>query len=186
MKRIDTGIPGLCVIEPVVFGDERGHFFESYNARALAEHGITATFVQDNQSRSRRGILRGLHYQVGGTTQDKLVRCIAGAIFDVAVDLRQGSPTFGRWFGVELTGENKKMLWVPKGFAHGFLTLSEQADVGYKVTDYWSKNDERGVRWDGVGILWPDVGCRPELNARDAGFPAFSDIPTADLFNYTP
>jgi dTDP-4-dehydrorhamnose 3,5-epimerase len=175
----------VAIIEPVIFGDERGHFFESFNVAALARLGVGGDFVQDNQSRSRRGILRGLHYQIG-CPQDKLIRCLAGVIYDVVVDVRQGSPTFGRWVGVELTSENKRMVWIPKGFAHGFLTVSDSADVAYKVTDYWSKDAERGIRWNdpGIGITWPDVGGAPSLNARDAGFPALADAPAGDLPQY--
>lgn len=187
MKRIDTDLPGVCILEPAVFGDARGWFMESYNAKVLAGLGISAAFVQDNQSLSRRGILRGLHYQVR-QPQDKLVRCLVGAIYDVAVDVRHGSPTFGRWVGAELTAANRRALFVPKGFAHGFLVLSDTAEVLYKVSDYWAKEHERGLRWDdpGVGIRWPDTGVRPELNPRDAGFPTLSAIPPADLFAWNP
>lgn len=165
-----------------MFGDERGWFSESWNARAFAEAGLPIHFVQDNHSRSVRGILRGLHYQVR-QTQDKLVRCTVGAVFDVAVDVRRGSPTFGRWAGVELSAANKRQLWVPKGYAHGFLTLSEVAEVQYKVTDYWAKDHERGIRWDdpALGIAWPDLGTPPSLNARDAGFPRLAAVPSGDL-----
>ena len=182
MRRIDTELPGVAIIEPLVFGDERGYFFESFNAKSLAAIGIVGDFVQDNQSRSRRGILRGLHFQIS-QPQDKLIRCLDGVIFDVAVDVRKGSPTFGRWIGAELSGENKRMLWVPKGFAHGFLTVSERADVLYKVTDYWSKVAERGIFWNDpdIGIAWPDLGVSPDLNARDAGFPQLANAVSGDL-----
>lgn len=182
MKRIDTELSGLCVLEPAVFGDERGWFMESYNTRTLAGLGISFACVQDNRSMSRRGILRGLHYQVR-QPQDKLVCCLAGAIFDVAVDIRRGSPTFGRWFGTELSAANRRQLHVPKGFAHGFLTLSETAEVLYKVTDYWAKEHERGIRWDdpAIGIAWPQLGQAPQLNARDAGMPLLAAVAPADL-----
>lgn len=185
MRSIATDLPGVVLVEPTVFGDERGHFFESFNARILANLGISADFVQDNQSRSRRGILRGLHFQVG-QPQDKLIRCLAGAIFDVAVDVRRGSPTYGRWVGVELSERNKRMLWVPRGFAHGFLTLSEVADVAYKVTDYWSKEAERGLLWSdpAVGIEWPDAGTVPSLNQRDATWPTLHGAGPEDQPTY--
>lgn len=183
MRRIDTAIPDVCILEPQVFGDERGWFMETWNEEALAKVGITARFVQDNQSRSQRGVLRGLHWQIG-RPQDKLVRCIAGSIFDVAVDIRRGSPSFGRWIGVELSATNKRQVWVPQGFAHGFLVLSENAEVVYKVTDYWKREAERGMRWDDpeVGIAWPLEGLTPQLNGRDAAFPVLSAVPAGDLF----
>ena len=181
MIKTPTGIPDVWIIEPKVFGDARGHFFEAFNAKQFASLGFTQSFVQDNQSRSPRGILRGLHYQIQ-QPQDKLVRCLSGAIHDVVVDIRRGSPTFGRWVGVELTAENHRMLWVPKGFAHGFIVLSESADVLYKVTDYWAKDHERGLRWSdpAVGITWPDAGVAPRLNERDANWPLLADIPEHD------
>jgi dTDP-4-dehydrorhamnose 3,5-epimerase len=185
MKFIPTDLPGVLICEPTVFGDERGWFYESWNAQRFAAAGLPTVFVQDNHSRSARGILRGLHYQVRNT-QDKLVRCTFGVIFDVAVDVRRGSPTFGKWVGVELSERNKRQLWVPKGFAHGFLTVSDLAEVQYKVTDYWSKDAERGLRWDdpGVGIAWPEVGVKPQLNQRDATFPVLAAAPVADLLTW--
>lgn len=182
MKRIDTTLPGVAIIEPQVFGDQRGWFAETWNERTFANLGIHAHFVQDNQSRSPRGVLRGLHYQIRNT-QDKLVRCLTGTICDVAVDVRRGSPTFGRHVAVELSGDNKRMLWIPKGFAHGFLVVGEVAEVLYKVTDFWDREAERGLRWDdpALAIPWPDVGGPPSLNARDAAFPRLADIPAADL-----
>lgn len=185
MKFIPTDLPGVLICEPAVFGDERGWFSESWNAKRFADAGLPTTFVQDNHSRSSRGILRGLHYQVHNT-QDKLVRCTMGVIFDVAVDVRRGSPTFGKWVGVELSERNKRQLWVPKGFAHGFLTVSDLAEVQYKVTDYWSKDAERGIRWDdpGVAIAWPDVGVKPQLNQRDATFPVLAEAKADDLFTW--
>lgn len=183
MKATPTALPEVLLLEPQVFGDERGFFFESHNEREFERLGISARFVQDNHSRSARGVLRGLHYQLRNT-QDKLVRCIAGEIFDVAVDLRRSSPRFGRWVGVSLSAASKAMLWVPKGFAHGFVVVSESAEVVYKVTDYWNKEAERGLRWNdpGVGIAWPALGVAPQLNQRDAGFPGLAQIPQSDLF----
>jgi dTDP-4-dehydrorhamnose 3,5-epimerase len=182
MRSLPTPIPGLLILEPTVFGDERGYFYEAYNRTVFSQLGIDREFVQDNQSRSPRGILRGLHYQIR-QPQDKLVRCTAGAVFDAVVDLRHDSPTFGRWFGLELSAANKRMLWVPRGFAHGFLVTSDSAEVLYKVTDFWSKDHERGLRWDdpAVAIAWPDTGTPPTLNARDASWPLLSEIPDSDL-----
>ncbi len=150
------GIAGLKVIEPAVFGDARGYFMETYNYRDFAEAGIGCQFVQDNQSASKKGVLRGLHFQIE-YPQDKLVRVISGEVFDVAVDLREGSPTFGKWYGIRLTAENKKQFFVPKHFAHGFLVLSEYAEFCYKVTDFYHPNDEGGILWsDGeIGVDWP-------------------------------
>ena len=168
MKVVRTAIPDVCIVEPRVFGDARGFFMESWNARMLAEAGIEATFVQDNHSRSRRGVLRGLHYQIAHP-QGKLVRVVAGEVFDVAVDLRRSSPTFGRWVGVTLSEENKRMLWVPAGFAHGFLVRSDSADFLYKATDYYHPEHERTLAWNDadVGIEWPLEG-EPQLAAKDA------------------
>ena len=150
------GIEGLCIIEPQVFGDERGYFMETYNSRDLAEHGLDIAFVQDNQSASKKGVLRGLHFQIH-YPQDKLVRVIRGAVYDVAVDLREGSSTFGKWYGVELTEENKKQFFIPKNFAHGFLVLSDYAEFCYKVTDFYHPNDEGGILWSDprLNIPWP-------------------------------
>lgn len=163
-----TPIKDLLVIEPQVFGDERGYFFESYNARDFADHNIAATFVQDNQSQSVRGVLRGLHYQVNHP-QAKLVRVLSGEVFDVAVDIRPESPSFGKWFGVKLTGENKKQFWIPTGFAHGFLTLSEKAVFAYKCTDYYHPEDEAGIIWNDadINIEWPLENLDPILSAKD-------------------
>lgn len=168
MKVAPTAIPEVLVIEPRVFEDERGFFFESWNARAMKAAGVDATFVQDNHSRSRRGVLRGLHYQIEHA-QGKLVRCVVGAVFDVAVDLRRSSPTFGRAVGVTLSADNRAMLWVPPGFAHGFVVLSDTADFLYKTTDYWYAEHERTLLWSdpALGIAWPSVGP-PVLNAKDA------------------
>ena len=150
------GIAGLKVIEPAVFGDARGYFMETYNYRDFAEAGIECQFVQDNQSASKKGVLRGLHFQIE-YPQDKLVRVISGEVFDVAVDLREGSPTFGKWYGIRLTAENKKQFFVPKHFAHGFLVLSEYAEFCYKVTDFYHPNDEGGLLWkdEKIGVKWP-------------------------------
>jgi dTDP-4-dehydrorhamnose 3,5-epimerase len=168
MQVTPTAIPDVKLIEPRIFGDARGFFFESYNRRALANAGIDADFVQDNHSRSRRGVLRGLHYQIEHA-QGKLVRVSAGAVFDVAVDLRRASPTFGRHVAIELSAENRKMLWIPAGFAHGFLVVSEQADFLYKTTDYWYAEHERTLLWDdpALAIRWP-LADAPVMTARDA------------------
>jgi len=168
MNVIRTAIPDVLLLEPRVFGDDRGFFFESYNQRALAEKaGITAPFVQDNHSRSAGGVLRGLHYQIQ-QPQGKLVRVIAGAIFDVAVDIRRSSSTFGKWVSVELTAANKQMAWIPVGFAHGFLTLSDHAEVLYKTTDFWAPEHERTIAWDDpdLGIVWP-LSNPPTLSDKD-------------------
>lgn len=173
MNVIETGIPGLLVLEPKVFGDARGFFMESFNARTFAEvTGVKADFVQDNHSRSGRGVLRGLHYQVQ-QPQGKLVRVAQGRVFDVAVDLRRSSPTFGKWYGVELSGENHRQFWVPAGFAHGFYVLSDSADFLYKTTDYYAPQHERSLAWNDatVGVQWPLQG-EPLLSAKDlAGKP---------------
>ena len=151
-----NGIAGLKVIEPSVFGDARGYFMETYNQNDFIEAGIDCVFVQDNQSASKKGVLRGLHFQIH-YPQDKLVRVISGEVFDVAVDLRKGSETFGKWFGVVLSAENKKQFFIPKGFAHGFVVLSEYAEFCYKVTDFYHPNDEGGLLWKDpeIGIDWP-------------------------------
>lgn len=176
MKVTPTAIPDVLLIEPRVFGDERGFFFESYNRKAFRQAtGLDPEFVQDNHSKSRKGVLRGLHYQLPPKAQGKLVRVVQGEVFDVAVDLRKSSPTFGHWVGETLSAENKKQLWIPPGFAHGFLTLSDSAEVLYKTTDYYAPEYERAIRWDDptLGIDWPIVG-EPLLAAKDATAPAFS------------
>ena len=170
MKVIPTHIPDVKIIEPAVFGDARGFFMETWNSETFASLGLNLTFVQDNHSRSTQGILRGLHYQIQ-QAQGKLVRVTSGAVFDVAVDLRQASPTFGQWVGVELSAENHRMLWVPPGFAHGFYVLSESADFLYKCTELYAQQYDRCLRWDdpSVGIQWPLVkGEMPLLSAKDA------------------
>jgi len=163
-----TSLPGVCLVEPRVFSDDRGFFFESWNARVLAEAGIDAMFVQDNHSRSRRGVVRGLHYQIEHA-QGKLVRAAVGEAFDVVVDLRRGSPTFGRSLGITLSAENRRMLWVPAGFAHGFLAVSESVDFLYKTTDYWYPQHERTLLWNdpALGVVWPLSG-EPVLAPKDA------------------
>jgi len=168
MNVITTEIPDLLIIEPKVFGDDRGFFFESFNARAFAEKtGVTDLFVQDNHSRSARGVLRGLHYQIK-QPQGKLVRTVEGEVYDVVVDVRRSSPTFGKWFGVTLSAENKRQLWVPVGFAHGFVVTSDYAEVLYKTTDYWAPEYERSIRWNdpALGIDWILSG-EPLLSAKD-------------------
>lgn len=156
---IKTGIEGLCVIQPKVFGDERGYFMETYNYNEFKEAGLDMVFVQDNQSKSKKGVLRGLHFQ-RKHPQGKLVRVISGEVFDVAVDIRENSPTFKKWFGIILSEENKKQLYIPEGFAHGFLVLSEEVEFVYKCTDYYHPEDESGIIWNDpeIGIEWPLEG----------------------------
>jgi dTDP-4-dehydrorhamnose 3,5-epimerase len=176
MNVIRTAIPEVLILEPKVYGDARGFFFESYNERVFRElTGLAVSFVQDNHSRSARGVLRGLHYQIE-QAQGKLVRCCAGEVFDVAVDLRRSSPTFGRWVGTLLSAENMRQMWVPAGFAHGFLVTSESADFLYKTTDYYAPQHERAILWNDpdLGILWPLDG-EPVLAARDATAVRFAD-----------
>lgn len=172
---IPTAIPEVMIIEPKVFGDDRGFFLESFNARAFEQAtGVKRDFVQDNHSRSARGVLRGLHYQIK-QPQGKLVRVVAGEVFDVAVDMRKSSPTFGSWVGVVLSAENKRQLWVPEGFAHGFVVTSDSAEFLYKTTDYWYPEHERSLLWNdpAVGIEWPLTGT-PILAAKDAAGQAFA------------
>lgn len=168
MNVIATNLPEVLIIEPKVFGDERGFFFESFNARRFAElSGQQVEFVQDNHSLSSKHILRGLHYQIQ-QAQGKLVRVVSGEVFDVAVDIRKSSPNFGKWAGVILSAENKRQLWIPPGFAHGFVVLSEQAEFLYKTTDYWAPEYERSLIWNdpAIGIDWPISGA-PVLSAKD-------------------
>ena len=168
MKVIASELPDVLILEPRVFGDERGFFYESFNARAFSEAtGLNREFVQDNHSRSQRGVLRGLHYQLQ-QAQGKLVRVTAGEVYDVAVDIRRSSPTFGQWTGVHLSAENKRQLWLPEGFAHGFLVLSEYAEFLYKPTDYYAPAHERCIRWDdpSLAIDWP-LDSAPQLSAKD-------------------
>jgi dTDP-4-dehydrorhamnose 3,5-epimerase len=182
LKVTSTDLPGVLAIEPRVFGDERGFFFESWNSAAFREStGVDAAFVQDNHSRSARGVLRGIHYQLV-RPQGKLVRVVQGAVFDVAVDLRRSSPHFGRWAGIELSAANRRQLWIPPGFGHAFLVLSEQADFLYKTTEYWISDYDRSLRWDDptVGIAWPLGGARPVLSDKDARAPF---LPDADVYD---
>ncbi|MBA4163134.1 MAG: dTDP-4-dehydrorhamnose 3,5-epimerase [Erythrobacter sp.] len=176
MNIIDTSLPGVLIIEPKVFGDSRGFFLESWNRQTFVQAGLTMDFVQDNHSRSSRGVLRGLHFQLENP-QGKLVRITQGAVFDVAVDIRRSSPHFGRWVGVELSADNHRMLWVPPGFAHGFLVLSEMADFLYKCTSYYHPPSDRSLRWNdpAIGIEWPDVGLAPLLSAKDEAAPLLAD-----------
>ncbi len=173
MNVIPLDIPEVLFIEPKVFGDERGFFFESFNQRQFMEHlpleQRNLNFVQDNHSRSVQGVLRGLHYQLAPHAQGKLVRVVSGSVFDVAVDLRKNSPSFGRWVGATLCAEKKSMLWIPPGFAHGFLTLSDKADFLYKTTDYYNPGCERCIRWDDpeLAIAWPLEGLIPQLSSKD-------------------
>ena len=183
MKVTRTAIDGVVVLEPNVFGDARGFFMESFNQKVFDEAvGGHVAFVQDNHSRSRRGVLRGLHYQLPPHAQGKLVRVTQGAVFDVAVDLRRASATFGRWVGVELSGENHRQLWLPPGMAHGFLVLSESADFLYKTSGYYAPSAEACIRWDDprLAIEWPDVGMAPAVSAKDAAGAAFQSAPTFD------
>ena len=173
MEFVPTAIPEVVLIRPKVFGDARGFFLESWERRKFASAGLDLDFVQDNHSHSARHILRGLHYQIR-QPQGKLVRVTSGTVFDIAVDIRRASPTFGRWVGVTLSAENHHMLWVPPGFAHGYLVLSDSADFLYKVTDFWSPEYERAIRWDDptVGVRWPlPAGAQPGLSAKDAAAP---------------
>ncbi|MFE8102955.1 dTDP-4-dehydrorhamnose 3,5-epimerase [Brenneria goodwinii] len=169
MKVINTKIPDVKIIEPSVFGDERGFFFESFNQKKFEEAiGYSVNFVQDNHSKSSKGVLRGLHYQLAPHAQDKLVRCVTGEVFDVAVDIRKSSPTFGQWVGVHLSAENKRQFWIPAGFAHGFITLSETAEFLYKTTNYYAPVSDRGILWndESIGIEWP-ISIEPILSDKD-------------------
>ena len=185
-----AGVPvqGPLLLTPRVFGDERGFFFESWNQQAFNAAAGDTAFVQDNHSRSSRGVLRGLHYQLPPHPQGKLVRCVLGEIFDVAVDIRRSSPTFGQWVGAVLSADNKQQLWVPAGFAHGFLTLSEQAEVFYKTTDFWSRQCERAILWDdpALAIAWPLealAGAEAQLSEKDAVAPLLAALSPSDLFS---
>ena len=178
MKVTPTDLPEVLLIEPKVFTDERGWFMESFNQRAFdAAVGRHVGFVQDNHSRSRRGVLRGLHYQLPPHGQGKLVRVTQGTVFDVAVDVRRSSPGFGRWAGIELSADNHRQLWIPPGFAHGFLVLSESADFAYKTTDYWVAESERAIRWDDeqLAIAWPEISTGLTVGAKDCAAPPFAE-----------
>ena len=182
MQATRTAIDGVLLLEPKVFGDERGFFMETFNGRVFTEAtGLDVSFVQDNHSRSARGVLRGLHFQRGPQAQGKLVRVVKGAVFDVAVDIRPGSATLGRWVGYELSEANRRQLWIPPGLAHGFLTLSESADFLYKTTAYYEPASEGAIRWDDatLAIEWPDAGVAPIVSAKDAAAPAFQPAATA-------
>jgi dTDP-4-dehydrorhamnose 3,5-epimerase len=181
MNVIKTPLEGLLVLEPKVFGDDRGFFFESFNAKRFGElTGFTGEFVQDNHSRSSKGVLRGLHYQIQ-QAQGKLVRATAGSVFDVAVDIRKSSPTFGQWFGIELSAENKRQVWIPPGFAHGFVVTSDSAEFLYKTTDYWAPEHERAILWNdpAIGIGWPALEAAPLLSGKDQ---AASLLANAEVF----
>ena len=175
MNITETSLPGVLLIEPKVFGDARGFFLESWNRKVFAAHGLDLDFVQDNHSRSSRGVLRGLHYQLNDP-QGKLVRVTQGRVFDVAVDMRRSSPHFGQWVGHELSADNHHMLWIPPGFAHGFLVLSESADFLYKTTVFYAPQWDRGVRWDDpeIAIEWPLEGS-PVLSDKDRILPLLKD-----------
>lgn len=181
MNFIPTAIPDVIVIEPKVFADDRGFFLESYQKQRFSEAGIPFDFVQDNHSKSQQGVLRGLHYQLQ-QTQGKLVRVVAGEIFDVAVDIRKSSPTFGKWAGDYLSAENKKMLWVPAGFAHGFLVTSSSAEVLYKATDYYAPQWERSIKWDdlAINIAWPLYDNKPTLSIKDEAGKSLSEAEVFD------
>ena len=187
MNVIPTALPEVLILEPRVFGDARGFFFESYNRKAFAAAtGLDVEFVQDNHSRSVRGVLRGLHYQLV-KPQGKLVRAVAGAVWDVAVDLRRSSPRFGQWVGVELSADNQRQLWVPPGFGHGFVVLSESADFLYKTTDYWYPEHDRNLVWNDpqLAITWPLAGLnlpddQPSLAAKDAAAPSLAGAEVYD------
>lgn len=180
MKITETSLPGVMLIEPRVFGDDRGFFLESWNARAFADGGLDLQFVQDNHSKSAHGVLRGLHYQ-NPDPQGKLVRVVAGAVYDVAVDIRRSSPRFGRWFGVELSAENKRMLWVPPGFAHGFLSLADGTEFLYKCTSFYQPANEHSLLWNdpAIGIDWPLDGIALQLSGKDA---AAKPLASAEVF----
>lgn len=183
MNVTSTALPGVLILKPKVFGDERGFFFESFNQRAFEQAtGLTLTFVQDNHSRSTRGVLRGLHYQLPPHAQGKLVRVTQGSVFDVAVDMRRSSPSFGRWVGVELSGENHRQLWLPPGIAHGFMVTSDSADHLYKTTGYYAPAAERRIRWDDpdIGIEWPHFERTPVLSAEDVAAPLLAEAMVFD------
>ena len=178
IKVTKCNIEGLCVIEPKVFPDSRGYFMETYNQKDMEEAGLNMVFVQDNQSMSTKGVLRGLHRQIN-YPQGKLVRVVRGSVFDVAVDLREGSKTYGQWYGTELSAENKKQFYIPEGFAHGFLVLSDEAEFCYKVTDFYHPGDELGIMWNDpdIGIEWPiPEGMEIKLSEKDQNWPRLKDI----------
>lgn len=180
-----TAIPDVLILEPKVFGDPRGFFYESYSQQDFHKAtGLTVAFVQDNHSRSAKGVLRGLHFQLPPRAQGKLVRCVRGAVFDVAVDIRKSSPTFGQWVGVELNEDNHRQFWIPPGFAHGFVTLTDTADFLYKTTDYYAPSCDRGIAWNdpAIGIQWPGLGMVPLLSAKDGAAKQLREMHAGDLF----
>jgi len=179
MQIIKTEISDVLIFEPKVFGDDRGFFFESFNQKIFEEAvGREVNFIQDNHSKSAKGVLRGLHFQLPPFAQAKLVRCVVGEVFDVAVDIRKDSPTFGKWVGVNLSAENKRQLWIPEGFAHGFLVLSETAEFVYKTTNYYAPQYDRGILWSdqNIGIKWPQLATQPLLSDKDSKQPSLRDI----------
>ena len=180
MNAIKTDFPGLLIIEPKVFGDSRGYFFESYNEKIMADAGIQTVFRQDNQSSSKYGVIRGLHFQLNPYSQTKLIRVIEGVIHDVALDLRKGSPTFGKWFGVELSAENKRQLYIPKGFAHGFSVLSEQSTILYKCDNLYNPQSEGGVLYNdpALDIDWKVDAARATVSDKDKVLPTFAEVET--------
>ena len=176
MKRIETDLPGVLILEPKVFGDSRGFFQETWNEKVFQDIGINGDFVQDNHSRSSKGILRGLHYQIQ-SPQGKLVRVSRGRVFDVAVDIRRSSPNFGRWTGAELSDANRRMMWVPPGFAHGFIALEDDTDFLYKCTHFYEPQWDRSIAWNDpdIGIVWPLEGLVPQLSVKDVSAVSFKD-----------
>lgn len=182
IKVTNCSIEGLCVIEPAVHGDSRGYFMETYNQKDMAEAGLNMVFVQDNQSMSTKGVLRGLHFQKH-YPQGKLVRVIRGRVFDVAVDLRRNSPTLGQWYGIELSAENKKQFYIPEGFAHGFLVLSDEAEFCYKATDFYHPNDEGGIMWNDpdINITWPEISVEDmKLSEKDKNNMSLAEFKASD------
>jgi dTDP-4-dehydrorhamnose 3,5-epimerase len=184
MEFIHSQIPDVILIKPKVFGDARGFFIESYKQSLFEKHGITNNFIQDNHSMSAKGVLRGLHYQLNPQAQGKLVRCVNGAVFDVAVDIRRGSPTFGKWVSYELSAENKYILWIPAGFAHGFITLENNTEFLYKTTAEYAPELDRGIKYDdpAIGIKWPDIGTL-SLSEKDQKQPSLKDAEINFIYN---
>ena len=182
MNIVETPLPGVLLFEPNGVGDSRGFFVESFRESWLAQAGINTTFIQDNQSRSRRGVLRGLHYQLVNP-QGKLVRAARGEVYDVAVDIRHDSPFFGQWFGTRLDDVSHRLLWIPPGFAHGFCVLSDEADFAYKCTQYYDPASDAGVRWDdpALGIVWPEIDIAPQLSDKDRRHPCLAQRTTRSL-----
>jgi len=183
MEFIKSAIPEVILIKPKVFGDDRGFFLESYKKLLFAANGIDYDFIQDNHSMSAKGVLRGLHYQLNPKAQGKLVRCVSGSVFDVAVDIRRGSPTFGKWVGYELSATNKQMLWIPPGFAHGFITLEDNTQFLYKTTNDYAPEYDRGIRYDdpAIGIVWPEIG-ELLLSGKDQVQPLLKDAEINFIF----